>query len=121
MLDPALVSDLFAKVPVADEGGNAHGTELGGEPLERTLTNGDEPASLGTYPAELAALVVRGYRDRLLWERLSRGGRARIAASFSPERVRQDLIEGVLASPALERARARPTGWLERTRAVLGC
>ena len=71
-------------------------------------------------PAELAALVVRAHGDRALWVRFSSGGRARIAARFSPARVRADLVEGVHRSPALELAPARRATWLGQARLALG-
>jgi glycosyltransferase involved in cell wall biosynthesis len=100
----------------------AHGlpvvtTTIGAEGLGLTHM---QDVLLSDDPAELADLVVRAYGDRDLWQRLSVGGRARIEASLSPERVREDLVRGVVNSPALEGARARRTSWSERGRLALG-
>lgn len=63
-------------------------TTLGAEGLH---VKDGESALIADQPAELAARVIRGYRDVALWERLSAAGQAVIAASCSPAAIEEQI------------------------------
>jgi glycosyltransferase involved in cell wall biosynthesis len=61
------------------------------------LTDGEDVVVADEAPA-FAAAVKRVYEDRLLWQRLSDGGRANVTRHFSPA-VAEAALRELLALP----------------------